>query len=369
MASFPEISALDFSLVSNPDGDSLIQSPVQFPDFEFQHTSNFDYYKPCSLDFYFLDSPINRYAVLRSDLASCYWESLKMKCRYILAAATGWDSESNCALPTAVPEAKLLEIGMTAPPFPLIHQLTYNFLLLPERPEKIREWICLWQSNSLQLAAWIAQAKVQSKKLPSCSWRWPATPLITYPTSTLPISPLASPVTNTNTEEGDVPVSNSSVITDTEALFGECPEPPSECGTLILSSHQLLKHIPTSGRVAHALHANSEKGTLKRARDSSPVDPLHDGEKDSKRQLVLWRPTIAKVLEMEANLRRGEVSCHSNSSNPISSIRVRDPRLGTPNTFPSRRDRKPRLDLSLLTADLSDVSDGSSASSSMDGLF
>lgn len=369
MASFPEISALDFSLVSNPDGDSLIQSPVQFPDFEFQHTSNFDYYKPCSLDFYFLDSPINRYAVLRSDLASCYWESLKMKCRYILAAATGWDSESNRALPTAVPEAKLLEIGMTAPPFPLIHQLTYNFLLLPERPEKIHEWIRLWQANSLQLAAWIAQAKVQSKKLPSCSWVWPVAPNISYSTSMLSNSPDAIHLATTKPEDEATDCDYSTTACNQELLFSECPEPPSEYGTLKHLSQHYLNHISSSGRVARALHINSKRGTLKRARDSSPVDPLRDGNEDNKKQLVLWRPTIAKVLEMESNLRRGEVSCHFNPTNPISSIRVRDPRLGTPNTFPTRRVHKPRLDISLLTADLTDNSDGSSASSSMDGLF
>lgn len=62
MAHFPEISALDFSLVNS--GDTFIQAPIEPLNFEFQYTSDFDYYRPCALDFYFLDSPLNRYAVL-----------------------------------------------------------------------------------------------------------------------------------------------------------------------------------------------------------------------------------------------------------------------------------------------------------------
>ena len=441
MASFPEVSALDFSLVSA--GDSFVQAPIEPLNFEFQYTSDFDYYRPCALDFYFLDAPLNRYAVLRSDLASCFWESLKMKGRFILAAANGGVKETSTdPLASSIPDGKLQEIGMIHPPFPPLHQLTYNFLLLPESPEKIREWIALWQANSHQLAAWIAQAKVQSAKIPSCSWIWPTSPTISYPSSVPLDSPRASPSLETKTENEASLEHDSSLSSDSGALFQESLEPPSKLGTLSFTSLTHWNDFYAPGRVAHAFHAQvesnplkgvpdafpagflhvtkSEKGagadnssisddsecpskrdllpyviyhglnypydsgrvahTLctktkqdnpKRVRDSSPITPNRDGDEANKRQLVLWRPTIAKVLEMEANLRRGEVSSHSTglSTNPISSIRVRNPRLGTPNTFPSRRNRKPRLDISLLTADLSDVSDGSSTSSSMDGLF
>lgn len=306
MAYFPEISALDFSLVTDPESGSLTQSPIPLLEFEFQHTSNFDYYKPCPLDFYFLDSPINRYAVLRSDLASCYWETLKMKCRYILAAATGWNSESDCALPTTVPEAKLHEIGMTAPPFPLIHQLTYNFLLLPERPEKICEWIRLWQANSLQLAAWIAQAKVQSKRLPSCSWVWPVTPNLSYSTSTSPDSPDAIHLKTTKSEEGATDHDDSTIAGNQELLFGECPEPPSKCGTLnsrptVISTTSLLqdellvpstltlKRIPSNelGTAPPLIHFVTEK--MPTRNNSSCGNLLSDGLERCERPCLVVR--------------------------------------------------------------------------------
>ena len=329
MASFPEISALDFSLTRS--GGSFIQAPVEPLIFDFQYSSNFDVYKPCDQDFYFLDSPVNHFAVLRSDLASCYWESLKMKGRYILAAAAGSnDGTVPSPLPATIPEEKLLEIGMIAPPFPPVHQLTYNFLLLPESPEKIREWIELWQQNSRQLAAWIAQAKVQTARLPSSTWTWPIAPHLPYPVT--PISSLDSPqdspshVTVSEDGTGSDPASSGRV--EPNLLFNECPEPPSELShRSLISTHS--NPSSSSGRVARAFRAELEKDILKRVRDSSPVDPLRDGSESNKKQLVLWRPTIAKVLEMRAALRKGEVPSHStrSSSNPILNTRVRDPRL------------------------------------------
>ena len=309
MANFPEISALDFSLTGA--GDAIIQAPVETPSFEFQYSSNFDFYKPCASDFYFLDVPTNRYAVLRSDLASCYWESLKMKCRYILAAATGLNSgAASSPLPATIPEAKLLEIDMIPPPFPPLHQLTYNFLLLPESPEKIREWIKLWQKNSHQLAAWIAQAKVQTAQLPSSTWTWPTAPHLPYPVNPIPPSDSHNAPSNPTAHEDGSSIDNdSSSGAEPGPQFNESPEPPR--------------------RVARAFRAELEKDILKRIRDSSPIDPLRDGGDSNKKQLVLWRPTIAKVLEMHAALRKGEVSSHSasSSSNPTRNTRVRDPRL------------------------------------------
>ena len=275
MSSFPEISALDFSLVSDPENGFLIQAPIQIPDFEFQHTSNFDYYLPCMQDFYYLDSPLNRYAVLRSDLASCYWESLKMKGRFILAAATGWSGDNTDELlPSTIPDGKLEEIGMIPPPFPPLHQLTYNFFLLPESPAKIREWIALWQLNSHQLSAWIAQAKVQSARLPSCSWKWPAPPIITYPITASPHSPCTTRSSLTDLEDGTSIHSDGSQNKDTGTLFGECPEPPSEFGTFSSPLSPFSNGFRSSGRVARAFQTMAEKATLKRTRDSSPMDPL-----------------------------------------------------------------------------------------------
>ena len=50
-----------------------------------------------------------------------------MKGRYILSAVNDWNGESALKpLPVTIPEDKLKEIGMVHPPFPPIHQLTYN---------------------------------------------------------------------------------------------------------------------------------------------------------------------------------------------------------------------------------------------------
>lgn len=327
MATFAKISALDFNLI--PTGDSFVQAPIPPPNFEFQYSSDFDFYKPCALDFYFLDAPVNRYAVLRSDLASCYWESLKMKGRYILAAATGGrDEVATDPLSSTIPEEKLREINMIHPPFPPLHQLTYNFLLLPASPAKIREWISLWQSNSRQLSAWIAQAKLQSAKSSSCSWSWPPTP--PSPGSIILGSSLPTCVGVTADRDDPSSDNNSSSSSDPGDLFDENPEPPSKCSDCFsTSSVHSNCHTPL-GRVAHAFQAKIGKDILKRVRDTSPLDPQRDGDDPSKKQLVLWRPSLAKIMEMQAALKSGEVSSHSthSSSNPILSTRVLDPRLG-----------------------------------------
>ena len=94
-----------------------------------------------------------------------------MKGRFILAAMHDWDgSEAIQPLPTVVSKEKLAEIHMIPPPFPPLHQLTYNFLLLPERPDAIQRRVQIWQDNSRQLTAWICQAQVNSARLPN-SWK------------------------------------------------------------------------------------------------------------------------------------------------------------------------------------------------------
>ena len=86
MATFPSILALDFSLIEHDGG--VTQGPVLTPNFVFQHSSDFDPYRPGNFDFIFLDDPLRTYAVLHHDLASAIWESLKMKGHYILSACT-----------------------------------------------------------------------------------------------------------------------------------------------------------------------------------------------------------------------------------------------------------------------------------------
>ena len=77
-----------------------------------------------------------------------------MKGHFILAAMHDWDgSEAIQPLPTVISKEKLAEIHMIPPPFPPLHQLTYNFLLLPELPNVIQRCVQIWQDNSRQLAA------------------------------------------------------------------------------------------------------------------------------------------------------------------------------------------------------------------------
>ena len=131
MPLFPEIISSNFKLCYIHD--QLMQGPVKPPKFKFQHTSNFDFYKPNTFDFCHLDRT-NQYILLRLDLACAFWESLKINGCYILAAANNWTGSNPLApLPTTVPLHKLEEIHMIYPPFPLLYQLTYNFFMLPEK--------------------------------------------------------------------------------------------------------------------------------------------------------------------------------------------------------------------------------------------
>jgi len=274
MATFPEISTLDFTV--RYDNRHLVQGPVGSLDFPFQHSANFDHYRPRKFDFIYLDSPTNEYAVLRSDLASCYWETLKMKGRYILSAANDWNSESALEpLPVTIPEDKLKEIGMVHPPFPPIHQLTYNFLLLPERPITIRGWIEMWQENSRQLSTWICKAKVKSDQLPMSSWNWPPPPDYSCTSS--------SDKESDNESAGYE--SNSSIF---DTTLNETPELPR--------------------RVAQAFRAETERNNLKRGREFSPEDNLRDGSDSNKKQLILWQPSIAQLLEMHHSMINDEIS-------------------------------------------------------------
>ena len=177
MATFPEITSLDYNLHCH--SNQITQNVVFALEFPFWHMSNFNFYLPRKFDFIYLDAPTNHYAVLHSDLASSYWVSLKMKGRYILSTAHNWNgSTATELLPISVLDEKLQEnspcvrpslwlwvnlcgttrcqIGMIPPLFPLLHQLTYNFLLLPE---VIKGWIEAWQERS----RWLLNLDLQSE--------------------------------------------------------------------------------------------------------------------------------------------------------------------------------------------------------------
>ena len=258
-----------------------------------------------------------------------------MKGCFILSAANGGVSENSTdPLPSSIPDGKLQEIGMIHPPFPPLHQLTYNFLLLPESPDKIRECITLWQANSRQLAAWIAQAKVQSARLPSCTWKWPVCPIISYSTSAPPDPPRDSPCLGTKIKDELSSELDSSLSSDPGALFQESPELPSKFGTLSSTSSFHSTNLTAPGRVAQAFHTQVGRNPLKRVRDASPSDSLLDENGAHKKQLVFWRPTEGRLEEMQTALACGEVASHYVGCNPGPSTRVRDPRcFGTRETI------------------------------------
>ncbi|KAF8506257.1 hypothetical protein JB92DRAFT_2832963 [Gautieria morchelliformis] len=263
MARFPDVTSLDY--ITRFDGDRIVQGPVLAPSFPFQHSSEFDFYRPGKFDFIFLDHPEEVYAVLRHDLASCFWESLKMKGRYILAAANDWNGETaENPLPLTIPDEKLAEIGMPHPPFPLIHQLTYNFLLLPESPDVIRGRLATWQDNSRQLAAWIRKAKLKTAVLAKSLWKWPTPP-----------TPTCFNDSDGQSRTDDTWPSNSS---EHDTVLGESPEP--------------ALNLTSSARVARSFNAEVQ---------------VRDGSEPNKKQLVLWQPSIAQLLERQLMLLRGEI--------------------------------------------------------------
>ena len=284
MATFPNITSLEFNL--HRYNDHIIQNAVYPPEFGFQFTANFDYYTPSPFDFKFLDAPDNNFAVMRSTLAGAIWETLKMKGRYILAAAHGWDPDTATdPLPISLPEEKLKEIDMISPPFPSVYQLTYNFFEFPAPMKTILEWVESWQERSRRLSAWICKAKLKSTQHPDCSWKWPATPLSAY-----------SFPDNLDYED-----SEGSVGSHASDSVGPLVEDPS-----------------FSKRVATAFKVKTY--SLKRSRSPSPSDASCDGSPSNKKQLVLYKPTLEQLLERDKSLITGEVEsydrtkCHNNFS-------------------------------------------------------
>ena len=155
-----------------------MQEPVLIPRFQFQYTSNFDFYPLGKCDFIPLEPPPHHYAVLRSDIAICLWESLKMKVHFILAASRNGNCDAVFdLLSTYIPSAKLQEIDMLPPPFPSVHQLTFNPFLRPGHPAVIESVVSSWQTTSRMLSVWIAKAQENSVRCSSCSWSWPPSPI------------------------------------------------------------------------------------------------------------------------------------------------------------------------------------------------
>ena len=279
MANFPEITFLDFSVRKGLH--SATQEPVSFPFHEFQFTSQFDFYRPCKSDLVYLTPPSSDYVVLRSDLAISIWESLRMKTRYILAAAYRWNGDTAASpLPTSLSDAKLEEIRMIKPAIPFLHPLTFNPLLCPGPPATVFSRVAIWQERARMLSAWICKARLNSYLIPNCSWRWPTSPM-----------PYCDLDQHSNATDP------SSTATEVDSLFSEEPVSPSHA--------------------IRVYRAHASTPSSKRPRDSSPSDPQRDGDDASKKQLVLWRPSISQLLEQQQALATGEVSSGSSISSNL----------------------------------------------------
>ena len=304
MAAFPEITAHNYSVRRGLH--SLYQDPILTPRYPFQYTSHFEFYPLGSRDFIYLDPPSHHFATLRSDLAVCLWESLKMKARYILAAARNGDCDSVFdLLVTFIPKAKLQEIDMLPPPFPPAYQLTSNPFLRPGHPAVIETWVSSWQTSSRMLTAWIAKAQANSARVSNCSWSWPPS-----------LHSLTRPV-DSDSDSGSTDFASTTTEFDSEVN-------PAPLAPTVLAQRARAEVIP-----------------VKRAHDPSPLDSTRDGDEAHKKQLVLWRPTVSQLLEAQHILSTDEVpSGCSISSIPRASpcspsstldprLRINDPRLRT----------------------------------------
>lgn len=239
---FSPITSRDFSL--HEEHDTLVQNPVVVPYHEFQHSSDFDHYRPCKFDYFHLDAPANTLSVLRSDLANSIWESLKMKQHYILAAANEWNGDTATSpLPSTIPEDKLREINMVPPVFPTLHQFLFNPFLITGHPDIINAMIAAWQEHSCRLATWISKAKLNSSNMPNCSWTWPSPPSTPY---------------------HSVDSSVNSGSTDVLSPSTEVKSDPGE------------STAPTSHAV-HAFRAQATLVPLKRTHNTSPLNSERDG--------------------------------------------------------------------------------------------
>ena len=275
MAHFPKVTGSDFRLQFVHG--RLVQGPIEPPEFEFQHSSNFNFYKPNDFDFVHLDGT-DQYVLLRPDLACAFWETLKMKGRYILAAANNWTGDDPLKpLPMTVPPQKLEEIHMIYPPFPPLYQLTYNFFMLLEKKDVICSCITAWQENSWQLATWICKAKYNTIRYCSKSWKWP--------------EPLAY-----------------SLIYPEDSRYST--EDSTWSPNLSTADLSLPESIEAPIRTTRTFWAKVESDIKKRACDLSPADEHRDGEKSDKRQVVLWNPTLVQLLEMREALVFGKTNSY-----------------------------------------------------------
>ena len=281
MAHYPEISAIDFVLRAN-DG-RIIQAPVHVPKYVYQHTGNFDRYKPTPHDFEPYEGPGPAQVLMRKGIAFGLWETMHMKVKYILSAAHRWNRQIDTTpLPSVLPEHKLTEIGMPPPPFPDPQLLTVNIFLTAETHETLCNWVDLWQVISLNLSAWIAKAKQNCVSTPGCTWAWPHSPFDIYP---------AGDPSDSDDDDG---TTTTSTLYDSSSLFTSGDHGSQHDGS------------PSPSPVlATSLSVATGPRVPKRARSSSPDST--SGSEPNNKQLVLWKPSPLQLLVRETALREGQV--------------------------------------------------------------
>ena len=289
MATYPEISAMDFSV--RIENGQPVQNQVYVPKYAYQHTPNFDQYKPADEDLVPYEGIGPQRYTLRRSLANCYWETVQMKIKYILAAAHNWHGPiATGPLPTTLSKSKLAEIGMPPPLFPHTELLTINFFLAPEKPEVIRSWVDAWQAQSLNLSAWIAQARLNSINTSDSTWVWPP--------SLFGVHPLGYP-DDVKSDHGD----------ESSSLFDKSTSSTPEEG-----SSRSTDLSEASSPAANSFHVSTDPRPTKRARTVSPdQEPNH-------LQVVVWQPTPLQCWERERELREREwkeQQARANANQPL----------------------------------------------------
>lgn len=132
MAAYPPVTAFDFE--AHLENGILMQDLIPMPAYDFQHTAEFDYYRPTIHDYMPYPASGPDQVMLRADLAACLFETYNMKVKYVLAAAHDWNGElTTDPLPSVLPDSKLKEIGMPAPPFLDCQLWAVNFFFKPKK--------------------------------------------------------------------------------------------------------------------------------------------------------------------------------------------------------------------------------------------
>jgi hypothetical protein len=175
MATFSPVTSLDYA---KDRTDSLRpQVNVELGEFEHQYTSDFDHYRICMHDLNMVETVGGRTYFIRLELAASVWESVRMKSRYILAAAHNWHGDINTEpLPTELPKDKCDELSMVVPPIPAERHLRFNFLTMNSTPEILKCRVEHWQQIGHQLTAWIDKAKERTDRIEYTTWHWPEEP-------------------------------------------------------------------------------------------------------------------------------------------------------------------------------------------------